>query len=670
MRGTWAIPRRCGPPDPYGHLIRYPMKQRIDLPNCQLSGMIGVCGWYFGRILVMKHPSKIALLTLPFVVTPWLACFGISGILVPAVVICSVGRIQAQPLNPDATAQFSRIFNTKDFPNRGDKLLEIINATSTIGDLNQILLFPDWQKQLLESEKILNANEAARKVLIDKLKRKYREILKGTDDDLKQAAAKQIGDSAGFGILTNASTSDRLLPRARMIRKVMADLQDDLMVLATKPSKTQHATLLALAKVESNPVQFAKMISGLLKTGPEGQSIVVRRYAAEALKVRAKMISLLLEASAFSQDEKLHEIRSEFLTTSTILIPVALEGLKDPDLLVREWSTASIQSVLDIFIDIDFMIPVRDAESLWRDLPDMLGERIAVIQEQMRQIEPIIKTLQKATLPLARHSNNAEADQTTRLECLDILEDCVVIRRKMWTIEYSIASALKKNPADTLANDPLPNGSNTNEVTLLVAQNLSDSNPAIRKAAAQVFEFIGGQPDWRIQEKSGIHRQTVEIVAKTAINDPNMLVRWICVRSLGQIALYPEISFPALMARIKSDDLEVRIAAVVALRSFGPKAGPLVSALGAEIGHGDADFRIAAMVTAESIGYACQPILQMIAENLLHESPKVRLQCANTLGQFGKAATGTLPALRRNLKDPDTETRLAVSNAILKIEQR
>ena len=271
---------------------------------------------------------------------------------------------------------------------------------------------------------------------------------------------------------------------------------------------------------------------------------------------------------------------------------------------------------------------------------------------------------------MARHSNDSEADTLTRLECLDILEDCVVIRRKLWTIEYSIANTLKKNPATALSNDPLPNDKNTTEVTLLVVQSLTDANPAIRKAAAQVFEFVGGQPDWRTQEKSGFHRQTVEIVAKTAINDPNMLVRWVCVRSLGQIGLYPEISFPALMARIKSDDLEVRIAAIVALRSFGTQAAPLVSELGAEIARGDADFRIAAMLTAESIGYACQPILPIVAENLLHENPKVRLQCAYTLGQFGKAAIGALPALRRNLRDPDTETRLAVSNAILKIEQR
>ena len=618
----------------------------------------------------MKHPSKISRLTVPLVLTPWLASLGISGILVPAGVFCSVATLQAQPLKPDNTAQFSRVFITKDYPNRGEKLLEIINATSTIGDLNQILLLPEWQKQLLESEKILNANEAARRVLVDKLKLQYREILKGSDEILKQAAAKQIGDSAAFGILTNASTSDRLLPRARMIRRVMADLQDDLMVTATKPNKAQHASLLALAKVESNPVLFAKMISGLLKTGPEGQPLVVRRYAAEALKIRAKMTTLLLEASAFSQDEKLSEIRTEFLNTSTILIPVALDGLKDPDLLVREWSAATIQSVMDIFIDIDFMIPVRDAESLWRDIPDMVPERIAVIQEQIRQIDPLIKTLQKATLPLARHSNDSEADTLTRLECLDILEDCVVIRRKLWTIEYSIANTLKKNPATALPNDPLPNDKNTTEVTLLVVQSLTDANPAIRKAAAQVFEFVGGQPDWRTQEKSGFHRQTVEIVAKTAINDPNMLVRWVCVRSLGQIGLYPEISFPALMARIKSDDLEVRIAAIVALRSFGTQAAPLVSELGAEIARGDADFRIAAMLTAESIGYACQPILPIVAENLLHENPKVRLQCAYTLGQFGKAAIGALPALRRNLRDPDTETRLAVSNAILKIEQR
>jgi HEAT repeat protein len=207
-------------------------------------------------------------------------------------------------------------------------------------------------------------------------------------------------------------------------------------------------------------------------------------------------------------------------------------------------------------------------------------------------------------------------------------------------------------------------------VANLVVKGFTDPNPIIRKAAAQAFEFVGGQPDWRFRGSQGPRNQTVEIIAKTAINDPNMIVRWICVRSLGQTGTFPEIALPALVARLRSDDLEVRIAAAKAIRSFGPLAAPVVEDLGREISHGDADFRIAAMQTAEAIGYACKPIIPLIAENMEHENPKVRIQCAMTLGRFGSAAEAALPTLRRNLRDPDTETRLAASNAILQIEQR
>lgn len=597
----------------------------------------------------------------------WIGSFGFFGGVVSGALTCIPGTIQAQPLKPDITAQFSRVFSNREDPQRAEKLMSIIQTTSSIGDLNQMLLLPEWQRQLVESEKVLTANDDARRALILKLKTKYREILKGTDDNLKRAAAKQIGDSAAFGILTDATATDRMLPRARMLRKIMADLQDDLLATALKYGPAQHSALLALAKIESDPVVFAKLTRTLLKGGPDSEQVLVRRHAAESLKVRSKMISLLLQASASSQDEKLNEVRREFLSVSPILIEIAVEALKDPDKLVREWAAAAVQAVTDTFLDIDFMIPVRDAESLG---PDMLPERVDVIREQIRQIEPVIKALQKATLPLAQHSIRSESDLGTRLECLDILEDCVVIRRKLWTVEYAINNAQKKNSPTHLAVDPLPPGPDTDGVATLVIKGFNDPNPVVRRAAAQAFEFVGGQPDWRFRGGAGSQNETIKIIANTAINDPNMIVRWVCVRSLGQTGTFPEIALPALVARLRSDDLEVRIAAAKAIKSFGPQAAPVVEHLGREVAHGDADFRIAAMQTAEAIGYACKPIIPAIAENLEHENPKVRIQCAVTLGRFGKAAEAALPTLRRSLRDPDTETRLAASNAILQIEQQ
>ncbi len=615
----------------------------------------------------MYRPFKAKFWSFTCFGANWIGSFGSIGGVVAGGLVGFPCAIQAQPLNPDITSQFSKVFSNREDPQRAEKLLSIIQTTNSIGDMNQMLLLPEWQRQLVESEKVLTANDEARRALVLKLKTKYREILKGSDENLKRAAAKQIGDSAAFGILTDATATDRMLPRARMLRKIMADLQEDLLGNALKYGPAQHSALLALAKIESDPVIFAKLTRTLLKGGPESEQVLVRRHAAEALKVRSKMTSLLLQASASSQDEKLNEVRREFLTVSPILIQVAVEALRDPDKVVREWAAASIQAVTDTFIDIDFMIPVREAESLGQD---MLVERVDVIREQIRQIEPVIKSLQKATLPLAQHSVRTESDLQTRLECLDIIEDCVVIRRKLWTVEYALANALRKPASNQLAVDPLPFGPETDEVATLVVKGFSDPNPVVRRAAAQAFEFVGGQPDWRFRGAVGPQNQTIQIIAKTAINDPNMVVRWICVRSLGQTGSFPEVALPALVARLQTDDLEVRIAAAKAIRSFGPQAAPIVEDLGKEIAHGDADFRIAAMQTAEAIGYACKPIIPAIAGNLEHENPKVRIQCAVTLGRFGKAAEAALPALRRNLRDPDTETRLAASNAILQIEQR
>lgn len=615
----------------------------------------------------MNRPLKAKSWPLTWFGAQWVGSFGFFGGMAAASLTFFPGAIQAQALKPDITSQFSRVFSNREDPQRAEKLMSIIQTTTSIGDLNQMLLLPEWQRQLVESEKVLTANDDARRALILKLKTKYREILKGTDEDLKRTAAKQIGDSAAFGILSDVTATDRMLPRARMLRKIMADLQEDLLSTALKYGPAQHSALLALAKIDSDPVVFAKLIRTLLKTDSKAEKVLVHRHAAESLKIRSKMISLLLQASASSQDEKLHEVRREFLAVSPILIEVAVEALNDPDKLVREWSAEVIQSVTDTFLDIDFMIPVREAEALG---PDMIQERVDIIREQIRQIEPVIKAVQKATHPLAQHSVRSESDLGTRLECLDILEDCVVIRRKLWTVEYAIANALKTSAPAHLTVDPLPFGPETDGVANLVVKGFTDPNPKVRQAAAQAFEFVGGQPDWRFRGGTGSQTESIQIIANTAINDPNMIVRWVCVRSLGQSATFPEIALPALVARLKSDDLEVRIAAAKALKSFGPQAAPIVADLGREVSHGDADFRIAAMQTAEAIGYACKPIIPAIAENLEHENPKVRIQCAMTLGRFGKVAEAALPNLRRNLRDPDTETRLAASNAILQIEQR
>ncbi len=590
-----------------------------------------------------------------------------ASLLVPAYLSTGGAAVWAQSLPPDAATRFNRVFISREDPMRGEKLLEILKSTNSVGDLNQIMLLAEWQRPAVESEKLMATNEEVRKVLLEKLKKSYKEILRGNDEHLQRAVAKQIGDSAGFGIIGEISTTDRMLPRAKIIRRTLADLQEDLAGPAKKSGVSQRSCLLALAKIESEPKSFGKMVEDLID--PKNSTPVMsRRHAAEALKVRSQVVNVLMVAAASSQDEKLVEVKREFLNVATVLIPIAAKALSDQDLKVRDQSIEAIQAFADIFMDIDFLIPVREAESLTREAADLVQERIVILQEEIKQLEPVILAIQKSCPSLARHAVKKEADLHGRLECLDIIEDCVVIRRKLWAVEYGISDALKRKRPESLKVDPLPPSPETNEVARLVLSGLSDPEPAVRKSSAQAYEFVGGQPDWRFSGITTISRETATLTAQVAANDPDQFVRWVAVRSLGHIAAHPDICIPALVERLKADDLDVRVAAAVALRSFGSQGELAVPALMNLIHGGDADFRIAIMTTTETIGKAAKPLLPTMAKNLLHGNPKVRIQCALTLGRFGADAAATLPELRQSLRDPDPEVRLAVSSAILQIE--
>lgn len=592
----------------------------------------------------------------------------LTGWLGPVLFVSLTNQAFGDPLPPDPANQFLRAFVNREDPQRGEKLLSILKSTQSVGELHQILLLPEWQRPAVESEKVIATNDEVRRALLERMKVKYKEIFSGGDPNQQRAVAKLIGDAAGFGIVGETSNTDRMLPRARQFRKLFAEYQDFLMGPAKKAGISQRSCLLALAKIESEPKAFGKLIEDLLDKNNPDNNLTVRRHASEALKVRSQVVNVLMVSAASSQDERLLEVKREFLQVGAALIPVAAKTLSDPDQKTRDQAIEALQAFADIFMDIDFLIPVREAESLTRELPDLVQERIALIQDDIKLVEPLIASLQKAAPDIGRQAINKDTDIQGRLECLDIIEDCVTIRRKLWSVEYGISAALKRKPPENLRVDPLPPIDSTNEIAMEVLSLFMDPDPRIRKAAAQAYEFVGGQPDWRFRGTRQISKETADLTAKVAATDPDPFVRWVAVRSLGHIAAHPEVCIPALVERLKMDDLDLRIAALVSLKNFGTEGALAVDALNELIDGGDADFRIQAMQTAESIGTAAKPMLQNMSNNLLHPNPKVRIQCAQTLGRFGNLAVDTLPALRRNLRDPDPEVRLAASAAVLRIE--
>lgn len=183
-----------------------------------------------------------------------------------------------------------------------------------------------------------------------------------------------------------------------------------------------------------------------------------------------------------------------------------------------------------------------------------------------------------------------------------------------------------------------------------------------------------------VEALEGMGREALEATPELvqALTDSNKYVRWAASRTLSKLqalsqadrkeANQPDMVVPGLLTLMCDQDLDVRLAATAAMRSYGPAAAGAVRALAFLVNKGDAEFRMAVMTVLESIGSAAAPALPTLAWAVLRDpDPRARRTAAEILGRFGPLAEGSEAALRRALTDPDAEVRRAASAALLSV---
>lgn len=590
------------------------------------------------------------------------------------ITLCLNSLIQADPFPVDPTELFKRTFLNRGDEDRKSKLLIILNKTNALGDLSKIILMPEWQ-YIEGNKRIADINGEVRTAVIQKFKTNGLQLLKDGQDDARMDLAILIGETASANLVDETSESlDQIAQRSRFLRAELSTLSPQLALLTkTKNPKLIIAAVSALGKIESKSDLFAQTISDLMEIKPEN-TLAIRRAAAESLKTRLGTVSQLLKQIRVVRERDNLDLVNDLLTTSKLCFPLGVRALKDKDYIVREQGTLACKQATSTLAEVDYIIPIREAEMTMLERPDIIAQRTKSFRDGLAFELSLINSFRDNMRELTDHATNFEADVVVRVASLDVVEDLVVIRKKLIEFESILnkldalaGNAPNPNPK-LITHDIIPEGNEFKEIVQDLIMVLSDPNLRIRLNGVDIIEGFLSMPDITARIINEKDLFLFRKLASIATTDSNLMVKYAAVRALGRSApLKPEIAVPVLAKCLLEEDLDIRIEAAKALKKYGKEGLKALPSLEKMIASGDSDSRIAMMNAAVSLGTDGSPTLGEVAKNLQSEEPKVRIKAAETLGKFGKLSEAQIPKLQKSLNDEDSNVRNAVSSALLKI---
>lgn len=590
------------------------------------------------------------------------------------ITLCLNSLIQADPFQIDPTELFKKTFLNRGDEDRKTKLLIILNKTNALGDLSKIILMPEWQ-YIEGNKRIADINGEVRTAVIQKFKTNGLQLLKDGQDDARMDLAILIGETASANLVDETSESlDQIAQRSRFLRAELSTLSPQLALLTkTKNPKLIIAAVSALGKIESKSDLFAQTISDLMEIKPEN-TLAIRRAAAESLKTRLGTVSQLLKQIRVVRERDNLDLVNDLLTTSKLCFPLGVRALKDKDYIVREQGTLACKQATSTLAEVDYIIPIREAEMTMLERPDIIAQRTKSFRDGLAFELSLINSFRDNMRELTDHATNFEADVVVRVASLDVVEDLVVIRKKLIEFESILnkldalaGNAPNPNPK-LITHDIIPEGNEFKEIVQDLIMVLSDPNLRIRLNGVDIIEGFLSMPDITARIINEKDLFLFRKLASIATTDSNLMVKYAAVRALGRSApLKPEIAVPVLAKCLLEEDLDIRIEAAKALKKYGKEGLKALPSLEKMIASGDSDSRIAMMNAAVSLGTDGSPTLGEVAKNLQSEEPKVRIKAAETLGKFGKLSEAQIPKLQKSLNDEDSNVRNAVSSALLKI---
>jgi len=377
---------------------------------------------------------------------------------------------------------------------------------------------------------------------------------------------------------------------------------------------------------------------------------------------------------------------ADLVEASVSGLPIAARACNDADPKVRMVALDSIQQTA---LDMQRLLP-----NLVRDLANNTVKSVQLEETSFRwsQLVPVEIALAK-TLPSLNEALRS-SDLTERLKAARVLEHIGIVERRSAILGELLDKYRHEAPVEELP--PMFEGLEARLVRYerLTRQVEGDENTPVsvpRNPNRQLRELRDTLAANRqlADDSSSYVRQayvnTIETLDADALpllgillkmsNDPVVYVRWTAIRTLGKVAPEaPESIVPRLGLIISRElDLDVRVAAMVALEQFGEKGqGALEAVIGASK-RGDAEARLEALEAIEKMSAAPEAILPALTRALLtpdesvQSLAKVRLTAAQVLYRMGDKARAAVPQLTEALRDKDPEVRRLAAQTILAI---
>jgi HEAT repeat protein len=578
------------------------------------------------------------------------------------------GLAQATPVDPvESLRQALRLAvrdsskNPEELTFRRANLQKKLDGIKTIGEMRRALILQEWRDEDRD-DKVVEIDRPLRVELAKRFETALNRALKDVDLDTKIAAINVIGEMGlgGRGVVTKLGAA--------------SGLASSLAALARDPSNAvQQEAAEAIGRIFPDPGIAVPMLSELLTH----DDVNVRRSAAEGLASLVRTSSQLARGRSTTGVEA---TRADVLATTSAVVPAAGRGLADQDALVRRNCADALQLTAQTLSELvadprpssDFPPPGRAWSADER--ADVVEYRRQV-QEEQQEILPVARRLKAEASALAAVA--ADASPGIRITARRALEDMADARLRLLRRALSVPTVPKEKegalriqpafparpgvlvarradePAAISTDDPLLQALEIAMPELIAG--LRDPNPRARLVAIDVFEVLGDR-----SAPAG-----PSIVA--ALRDSDRYVRWSAVRTLGRMApLEAEAAVPELARLLFDPDLDLALAAALALDRYDELAAPAVPALIGVLKQRDVELRIAALTTLISIGDAAAPAIPDIAQVLgSHIDPRVRRAAADALGKFGPLAKGTEPILLKATNDDDPDVRRLAADALL-----
>jgi HEAT repeat protein len=492
------------------------------------------------------------------------------------------------------------------------------------GLLRNALMLDAWRGEDDENRAIAEIDRHARGDLLRRFERSLRMGMRSGDPATQLATVAMIGEVG--------KTMRWASPDTDFGRTLATELVE--VLKNSKDAQLREAAARVLGKIYVDPKLAVPVLDRLLKS----RVVSDRRGALAGLGKMARN-ALELTPSRASDMTGFKVKPGNAAAGAALVPPAASKGLADEDAEVRRLSAEAIREAARV---LSGLIP----EPRQRDV--RLGEPANDGGFTPAEAKPLALALKEQAPNLGRRLD--DADLGALLAANEALEAIADARLRSRILRASEKSS-KEKPIDELLAEGL------RSALPGLAKELSHKEVRVRLAALYVLETL--------------ETEAAPVAASVvlALTDPNSVVRWGAVRTLGGAApLEAGKAVPGLAGAIDDRSGDVRGSALHALARYGPAAKAAVPALTRALAAPDAETQVLSAQALGAIGPEAGPAVPALTKTLAAPETEARAASAQALGKIGPAALSATAALQKALSDPDSGVREAATDALLLVQ--